>query len=289
MLRFRLLAPFVLVLFAALAVTACGSKKSSSTSTASTTASAASCSKSNLDLHTAGQLTVGTDKPAYPPYFEDNKPTNGKGFESAVAYAIAGKLGFSPAEVKWTTVPFNSSYAPGPKKFDFDVNEISITPQRSKVVDFSAPYYTAPQAVVATKGSDAASATSLSSLASAQLGVQVGTTSLDAVNSQIKPSSQPKVFNDSNDVVSALKEKQVDAIVVDLPTAFYITSAQVPSAKIVGQFNAPGGDSWGALLGKQSALTACVSKAITDLRASGELKRITDQWMGAAAGAPVLR
>jgi len=253
------------------------------------TSSAPDCSKQALKTKTSGQLTVGTDKPAYPPYFEDDDPSNGKGFESAVAYAIAKQLGFAQGDVKWKVVPFNSSYAPGPKKFDFDVNEVSITPQRSKRVDFSEPYYTAPQAVVAPKGSPAAGVSSLADLADDQIGVQIGTTSLDAVNSTIKPSKQPKVFNDSNDVVSALKQKQVDAIVVDLPTAFYLTAAQVPSAKIVGQFAAPGGDSWGALLQKDSPLTACVSQAVKKLKDSGELKQIEDRWMGDAAGAPELQ
>jgi polar amino acid transport system substrate-binding protein len=232
---------------------------------------------------------VATDKPAYPPYYQDNDPSNGKGFESAVAYAIAKRLGFSPSAVTWTTVPFNSSYAPGPKQFDFDLNEISITPQRQKVVDFSAPYYTAPQAVIAAKGSPVGDAKSLGGLKGAQIGVQIGTTSLDAVRDVISPSAAPKVFNDSNDVVAALKAGQVDAVVTDLPTAFYITAAQVPSAKIVGQFDAPGGDTWGALLEKDSKLTPCVSKAVSALRASGELQRITKRWMGGAAGAPVLR
>ena len=250
---------------------------------------ASQCTKSALALQKPGQLTVATDKPAYPPYFVNNDPSNGKGFESAVAYAIAAKLGFSHAEVKWITEPFNSSYAPGPKKFDFDVNEISITPKRSHVVDFSAPYYTAPQAVVARNSSKVAHATNLAALADAKIGVQIGTTSLDAVKQIVKPKSQPQVFNDSNDTVSALKNGQVDAVVVDLPTAFYLTSAEVKGARIVGQFNAPGGDSWGALLAKGSKLTPCVSRAVQSLRASGQLQQITKQWMGAAAGAPELR
>src|SRR5215208_1519432 len=246
-----------------------------------------SCSKDQLDLVNSGQLTVGTDKPAFPPYFEDNDPTNGKGFEGAVAYAFADKLGFGKSSVKWTVVPFNSSYAPGPKDFDFDINQISITPPREKAVDFSKPYYVAPQAVVIGKGSDL-KVSSLADLKDATIGVQIGTTSLDAVNEVVKPSGDPKVFNDSNDVVTALKQNQVDAIVVDLPTAFYLTAAQVPGSKIVGQFSAPGGDSFGLLLQKDSKLTPCVDKAIAELKSSGELKQITDRWMGQAAGAPEL-
>jgi polar amino acid transport system substrate-binding protein len=241
-----------------------------------------------MQTHAPGELTVATDKPAYPPYFENDDPTNGKGFESATAYAIAHQLGYSPSDVNWVTEPFNSSYAPGPKDFDFDVNQISITPPRAQHVDFSAPYYTANQAVVASKGSSAASATSLADLKDASIGVQIGTTSLDAVNSEIQPSNQPKVFNDSNDVVTALKEGQVDAVVVDLPTALYLTAAQVPDATIVGQFPAPGGDQWGALLGKGSSLTSCVSHAIDELRSSGELGKIENRWMSKAAQAPTL-
>jgi polar amino acid transport system substrate-binding protein len=283
------LALLMLVALAALTMAACGDDGDGGDSGSSSSAKADSCAKGQLTLVNAGQLTVGTDKPAFPPYFEDDDPTNGKGFESAVAYAVAKNLGFSKDQVKWTVVPFNSSYAPGPKKFDFDINQISITPDRAKVVDFSDPYYVAPQAVVVGKGSDLASATSLADLKDASIGVQIGTTSLDAVNDVIKPSNDPKVFNDSNDVVTALKQNQVDAIVTDLPTAFYITAAQVEGSKIIGQFNAPGGDSFGLLLEKDSKLTPCVNKALGKLESSGELEQITAKWMGEAAGAPELR
>jgi len=285
--RTRLLL-LLLVMLAALAVAACGDDDDDDGGSSTSAAQADSCSKGQLALVNSGQLTVGTDKPAFPPYFEDNDPTNGKGFESAVAYAVADKLGFSKPSVKWTVVPFNSSYAPGPKDFDFDINQISITPAREKAVDFSKPYYVAPQAVVIGKGSNL-EVSSLADLKDATIGVQIGTTSLDAVNEVVQPSTQPKVFNDSNDVVTALKQNQVDAIVVDLPTAFYLTAAQVPGSKIVGQFSAPGGDSFGLLLQKGSELTPCLNKALDELESSGELKQITDRWMGEAAGAPELR
>jgi polar amino acid transport system substrate-binding protein len=283
------LALLTLIALAAFTIAACGDGDGGgSGSSSSQTTSADSCSKGQLALVSAGQLTVGTDKPAFPPYFEDDDPTNGKGFESAVAYAIADQLGFDKSEVKWKVVPFNASFKPGPKDFDFDVNQISINEQRKRAIDFSDPYYTAPQGVIAPKGSAAAAVTSLSELADKTIGVQIGTTSLDAVNATIKPSKQPKVFDDSNAVVTALKQGQVDAVVTDLPTAFYITAAQVPSSKIVGQFSAPGGDEWGALLEKDSKLTACVSQAIDKLKSSGELDRITQKWMGQSAGAPEL-
>lgn len=272
-----------LTLVLALALLAgCGESKDE------TTATATACTPDHLPTETKGVLTVATDKPAYPPYFEDDDPTNGEGFESAVAYAIGKQLGYPPAKVKWTVEPFNSSYAPGPKDFDFDVNEISITPARQKVVDFSSPYYTANQAVVVLKDSDVAGATSLADLQDARLGVQIGTTSLEAAEDVIEPNEKPQVFNSSNDVVTALKNEQIDAVVVDLPTALYVTAVQVPAATVVGQFAAPGGDQWGALLAKGSALTACVSKAVDQLKSSGKLEQITQRWMSQAAGAPEL-
>jgi polar amino acid transport system substrate-binding protein len=279
---FLSLVPFLLLV--ALVVAGCGSSDDST----DTAATAGSCKPGQLPTAEGGVLTIATDKPAYPPYFEDDDPTNGEGFESAVAYAVADQLGYPKAKVKWTVEPFNSSFAPGPKDFDFDVNQISITPVREKAVDFSAPYYTANQAVVALKDSDAASAESLQELQDAKLGVQIGTTSLEAAETAIEPSSRPEVFNTSNDVVQALKNEQIDAVVVDLPTALYLTAVQVPEATVVGQFSAPGGDQWGALLEKDSELTACVSAAVKALKSSGELEKITQRWMSQAAGAPEL-
>ena len=288
-LKFLLLA---CLLGAAVAVAACGDSDSTDATSAdgtTATTSLADCTPDSLDTLDSGTLTIGTDKPAYPPYFEDNDPSNGKGFESAVAYAIADQLGFSEDQVEWTVVPFNSSYAPGPKDFDFDINQISITPKRAEQVDFSTPYYTADQAVVALKGSDAANATSLADLAGVTFGVQIGTTSLDAVNDVIQPDNEPRVFQNSNDVVSALKQGQVDAVVVDTPTALYLTAVQVPDGTIVGEFPAPGGDEWGALLAKDSSLTGCVSAAIDELKSSGELDRIQEQWINSAGGVSKLQ
>ena len=253
---------------------------------AATSTTAAACLRDDLDTLEPGVLTVGTDKPAFPPYFVDDDPTNGEGFESAVAYGIADRLGVADSQVTWVTVPFNSSYAPGPKRFDFDINQISITPKRAEQVDFSQPYYTTPQAVLVPAGSPYAGATDVAALKDAKFGVQVGTTSLDALESVIDPSQQPQVFNDSNDTVRALKSKQVDAIVVDLPTAIYLRDVEVEGSEVVGQFPAPGGDDWGVVLAKGSRLTPCVDEAIAAMRASGELEGITDQWIGAEA--PVL-
>ena len=285
------IAPALLLIALAALLAACGGSDSGSSSSAAadSTAAADTCAKDQLALKNAGQLTIGTDKPAYPPYFEDDDPSNGKGFESAVAYAIAKQLGFTADEVKWVVVPFDSSYAPGDKAFDFDVNQISITEDRQKVVDFSTPYYTAPQAIIVASDSPLAGKTMLADFKGAQIGVQVGTTSLDAVESLIAPTAQAKVFNNSNDVVAAFKQGQVDAIVTDLPTALYLTAAVLENAAVAGQFNAPGGDEWGALLQKGSALTPCVDKAIEAMKADGELDNLTMTWMAEQAGAPELK
>jgi polar amino acid transport system substrate-binding protein len=252
------------------------------------TVSLEDCTPDQLETEQAGTLTVATDSPAFPPYFVDDDPTNGKGFESAVAYAIAEQLGFAESDVEWVIEPFNSSDAPGPKDFDFDVNQISITPKRAEAVDFSSPYYVAEQAIVALKDSEFADATSLADFADATIGVQIGTTSQEAVDASIAPSTAPKVFDTSNDVVTALKNEQVDAIVVDVPTAYFLTAVQVPEGTTVGQFPAPGGDEWGALLEKGSPLTDCVSAAIDELNASGELPEIEKRWMSDVTNAPVL-
>jgi polar amino acid transport system substrate-binding protein len=238
------------------------------------------CSKENLTLVTPGTLTIGTDSPAYPPYFVDDDPTNGQGFESAVAYAVAENLGFTPAEVAWTVVPFNKSYAPGDKDFDFDINQISITPKRQKAVDFSNGYYTVNQAVVALKDSPIANATTLAELQAAKLGAQVGTTSLDFITDVVQPADQPYVYNDTNDAKSALNNGQIDGIVVDLPTAYYVTAVEIDDSTIVGQFPAQeGGEQFGLLFAKGNPLVSCVNSALDELAASGELQAIQDEWL----------
>jgi polar amino acid transport system substrate-binding protein len=282
-------ARIVLVCLAALSallVAACGSPKKVSTQTAA--ASAATCTPAKLQTHTKGTLTVATDSPAYPPYFEHNKPSNGQGFESAVAYAVAAKLGYSRSQVKWVVEPFDASYAPGPKSFDFDINEISITPARAKVVQFSTPYYTNPQGIIVASDSPFAHATSLAAFKSANIGVQIGTTSLSAATSLIKPNKAPQVFNTSNDVVEAFKINRVNAIVVDLATAFDLTSTELPHTTIAGQFSAPGGDNWGLLMSKGSPLTGCVDHAISALHSDGTLTKLDKRWIASANSVPEL-
>lgn len=282
---------FVLCLIATLGLVAAGcgdDEESADSSDDSANVSVEDCTADSLETFEEGTLTIATDDPAFPPYFEDNDPTNGEGFESAVAYAIADELGFAEADVTWVVEPFNRSYAPGAKEYDFDVNQISITDKRAEAVDFSSPYYEAKQAVVALKDSPAADAATLANVADADIGVQIGTTSLDAVDTVIQPSADAQVFDTSNDVVSALKNEQVDAVVVDVPTAFFLTAVQVTEAEIVGQFAGPEGDEFGALLEKDSPLTDCVSAAIDSLRESGELAEIEEQWLSEATDAPIL-
>ncbi|MFI9595620.1 ABC transporter substrate-binding protein [Nonomuraea sp. NPDC052265] len=258
--------------------------------TATGSAAADTCTKDQLKLVNGGKLTIGTDKPAYEPWFKDDDPSNGQGFESAVAFAVAGELGFDRTEVQWSTVKFDSAFAPGAKQFDFDVNQVSINPDRAKAVDFSKGYYTVKQAVVAIKGSKFAEAKSVAELKDAKFGVQVGTTSLAGVKEVIKPSAEPNVYNDQVDAVNALKNKQVDAIVVDVPTAFYVTSAQVENSKIVGQFSSTGGtpEEFGLVTEKGSALKPCLDKAVDSLKSRGDLAKIEQEWLGSAAGAPEL-
>ncbi|MEU9419944.1 ABC transporter substrate-binding protein [Streptomyces sp. NPDC051000] len=249
------------------------------------------CTTAGPGLHKSGQLTVATDSPAYAPWFDSNTPANGKGFESAVAYAVAGKLGFDRDQVKWVVEPFAHSYAPGAKNFDFDINQISITPQRAKAVDFSTSYYTADQAVLTLDDSGYAKATSLGQLKDARIGVQVATTSYQAVRDQLKPARLPSVFNTTNDEVNALKNGQIDAIVTDLPTVFYLAGSELDNAKIVGQFGYAGGtpEEFGLLLPKGSAYTPCVNQALGALKADGTLAKLTSQWLSASANVPELK
>jgi polar amino acid transport system substrate-binding protein len=288
-------APAIL-LIALLSILAAGCGGSSNKASDTTGAAAASCDKGSLNLVNAGQLTVGTDNPAFPPWFGGSEkapwkvsdPYSGQGYESAVAYAVANKLGFAKREVKWIVVPFNTSFAPGPKKFDFDINQISFKPARAGAVDFSDSYYNVHQALVVVKGTPIASATSIAALKPYKFGAQLGTTSYDYIVNNIKPEKKPAVFDTNDAAVAALKNKQIDGLVVDLPTAFYISAVQVPNGKILGQFPTVGTpEHFGMVFEKGNSLVSCVNDALTTLRGDGALTSLEAKWL--QADAPVLK
>lgn len=249
------------------------------------------CEPGALPTLTAGTLTVGTDQPVYPPWYIDDDPTSGQGFESAVAYAVAERLGYARDAVEWVRVPFNAAISPGPKTYDLNLTEFSITEERRQAVDFSAPYYDVAQAVITIETSTVAGATTVAELQGARLGAQVGTTSYDAAVEQIAPTTGVAVFNTNDDAKLALQNGQVDAVVVDLPTAFFITSAELEGGVIVGQLPAGGEtpEQFGAVLDKDSPLTPCVSEAVEGLRADGTLDAIEQEWLASAGAAPELR
>ena len=247
------------------------------------------CTPDSMETIADGTLTIATDDPAYEPWFVDNDPTNGQGYESAVAYAIAEQLGYTQDQVTWVTVPFNKVVQPGPKDFDFDVNQVSITEARRNAVDFSSGYYDVVQTVITNKGSSIDGVTSIADLAGAKLGAQVGTTSYTAIIDQIQPSEEPAVFDTNDQAVQALNNGQIDGIVVDLPTAYFMTAVQLDDGTIVGQLPLPAGEpeQFGAVLDKDSPLTDCVSGAVDALREDGILDQISQEWL-AQQGAPEL-
>ena len=256
----------------------------------SETSSSASqdCSKESLETLEEGTLTVATDDPAYEPWFIDNEPSNGEGYESAVAFAIAAELGFAEDEVTWTTATFNTVVAPGDKDFDLDLNQVSISDERKQAVDFSSGYYDVRQAVVTTEDSPLADVTSVDELADSSLGAQVGTTSYTAITDTIQPETDPSTYDTNDQAVQALKNGQIDGIVVDLPTAYYMTAAQLDDGVIVGQLPAEEQpEQFGAVLAKDSPLTGCVTQAVDALREDGTLEELQQEWL-TEQGAPEL-
>jgi polar amino acid transport system substrate-binding protein len=257
------------------------------------------CATENLNLVSPGTLTVGTDNPAFPPWFsggtpegspwEINDPSTGKGYESAVAYAVAERLGFAPDQVEWMEVPFNQSFKPGPKGFDFFINQVSFTSQRDQAVDFSDSYYDVSQGLVAVAGTPIARATSVADLKPFKLGAPVGTTSFAVIEEQVQPEQDPAVFDTLNDSIQALKNGQVDGIVADVPTAFIIIAVQVDDGVIVGQFPATGEQEYfGMVFEEGNPLRDCVNQALEELRSDGTLDTFEQRWIADKGQAPVL-
>jgi len=286
----------IAALTASAGLAGCASSSSSSGpgagagATSSASASTASCTFAGVqdELHAKGVLTVATDKPAYPPWFINNKPASGQGYESAVAYAVAAQLGFKPSQVTWAYEPFNSSYAPGPKKFDFDINEISYSAQRAQAVTFSDSYYDVQQALVALKNSPIVTKHSPADLKTYVYGDQVGTTSLAFINSQIQPTQTPKVFETLNDVKQALQTKQIAALVTDTPTAQYISSSEIPGSVMVAQFPSTG-EHYGLLFAKGNPLVNCVNKALATLKSNGTLAQLTSKYLQIYTSVPTIK
>jgi polar amino acid transport system substrate-binding protein len=282
---------------------ASASASAAASTPASASPSADACAKDNLATLTAGKLTIGTDNPAYPPYFqipdgtatapwELGDPTNGEGFEGAFAYALAEQLGFAKEDVVWVVVPFDNAIAPGPKSFDVVINQVSFTPERAQAVDLSDGYYTLNQSIVALKDNGLASAKTVADLKAFRFGAQAGTTSLATITDVIAPTAEAMIYNSNDDAIAGLKAKQIDGLVVDLPTAFYVTSAQVENSVIVGQFAPPTGadaEHASVALGKDSPLTDCVNAAIAALKSDGTLDAITKEWLSDKANAPVFQ
>jgi polar amino acid transport system substrate-binding protein len=244
------------------------------------------------DYITEGKLTIGTGEPAYYPWVIDDAPESGEGFEAAVAYAVAEELGFAAEDVVWVRTTFEEAIAPGAKNFDFNLQQFSITAERAENVDFSSAYYETTQVVITTETSRAAGATSIADLKDLLIGAQTGTTSFDAIEQQIAPTAGAQVFNTNDDAKLALESGTVDAIVVDLPTAFYLTGVELTGGLIIGQLPAGDGatgDQFGLVLAKDSILTAEVTNAVDALRESGRLQEIADEWLADAADAPVLQ
>ncbi len=304
--------PITAFLFASLAVGACTSGATTAPSSAAPASvapsiapsvavsvepspSADACAKDALTLKSAGKLTIGTDNPAYPPYFASNPagntapwdkdqgdPTSGEGFESAVAYAVAEQLGFAKTDVVWVVAPFNTVIAPGPKAFDFDINQVSYTPDRAASNDLSDGYYEFNQTVVVRKDSSFATVTSVAGLKDAKLGAQVGTTSLAAIQNVIKPTNEASVYDSNDAAIQALEAKQIDAMLVDLPTAYFLTTIQTDDTAIAGQLGTAAGgapEHFSLLLDKGSALTSCLNQAIGKLKSAGTLDTLRDTWL----------
>jgi polar amino acid transport system substrate-binding protein len=263
--------------------------------TASSPPSLASCKTTvTSQEHTKGTLTVATDDPGYTPWFVNNTPSNGKGYESAVAYAIASELGVAKSKVVWVHEPFDSSYEPGPKAFDFDINEISYTASRANVVTFSVSYYDVQQSIVALKTDAIVKKHTPSELKTYTYGDQIGTTGLAYINSKIKPTHAPRIYSTLDEAVLALQNGQIDAIVIDTPDGQYMATAQITNSKKklvatqVGQFPSVG-EHYGLLLTKGNPLVACVNVAINALKTSGKLAALQQKWLGIYTSVPAIK
>lgn len=273
------------VALATVTLVACGGDDSDSSSSDSGAASG------DCPTISDGTLTIATGSPAYSPWVENDAPESGEGFEAAVALAVAEELGYTGDQVAWVRTTFDEAIQPGAKSFDFNLQQYSITPERSETISFSDPYYTTNQAVVALADSAAAGATTTADLVDVKFGAQAGTTSLDFINEVIQPSNEVFVYDDNAGAKAALEAGQIDAIVVDLPTAFYIAAVEIEGASVIGQFPADAGgttDEFGLVFEKDNPLVGCVNAALSTLKSDGTLAAIEQEWLSDKTGAPVI-
>jgi polar amino acid transport system substrate-binding protein len=278
-----------LLAVAGLTLSACGGSSTTSDTTAAAGTSGNECTAGKTLAE--GTLTIGTGNPAFSPWVENDAPEAGEGFEAAVAYAVATQLGFSTENVSWVRTSFDEAIQPGAKSFDFNLQQYSITDERKQTVSFSDPYYTTNQAIVGYADSAAASATTVAELQGLKFGVQSGTTSLEFLNTVVLPTNEPYVYDDNAAAKAALEAKQIDAIVVDLPTAFYISAVEIEGTKVIGQFPAGEGtvaDQFGLVFDLDSPLVECVNVALAALKESGELAAIEQTWLSDKTSAPVI-
>ena len=278
-----------LLAVAGLTLSACGGSSTTSDTTAAAGTSGNECTAGKTLAE--GTLTIGTGNPAFSPWVENDAPESAEGFEAAVAYAVATQLGFSTENVAWVRTSFDEAIQPGAKSFDFNLQQYSITDERKQTVSFSDPYYTTNQAIVGYSDSAAASATTVAELQGLKFGVQSGTTSLEFLNTVVMPTNEPYVYDDNAAAKAALEAKQIDAIVVDLPTAFYISAVEIEGTKVIGQFPAGEGtvaDQFGLVFDLDSPLVECVNVALAALKDSGELAAIEQTWLSDKTSAPVI-
>jgi polar amino acid transport system substrate-binding protein len=275
----------------ALVLAACGGDDEDSAPATEAPAASEAPAADECPTITEGKLTIGTGNPAYSPWVENDAPESGEGFEAAVALAVAEELGYTGENVVWVRTSFDEAIQPGAKNFDFNLQQYSITTERAEIVSFSDPYYASNQAIVALAGSAAEGATSVADLVDVKFGAQVGTTSLDFISEVIQPSTEPFAYDDNAGAKAALEAGQVDAIVVDLPTALYISAVEIEGSAVIGQFPATAGgttDEFGLLFEKDNPLVACANAALATLRDGGQLDAFAQQWLSDNAGVPVI-
>jgi polar amino acid transport system substrate-binding protein len=275
------------IAIAALALAACGSDTDEADEEAAPEATDEACSNTIED----GVLTIATGEPAFFPWVIDDAPETGEGYEAAVALAVATEMGYEGEAVTWVRTTFDGAIQPGAKDFDINLQQFSITDERQETIDFSLPYFTSNQAIVALAGSAAEGATSIADLKDVKFGAQAGTTSLEFITDVIQPSSDPFVYDDNVGAKAALEANQIDAAVFDLPTALFVSAVEIEGSSVIGQFPAESGgttDQFGMVLEKDSALTPCVDAAITTITDNGTLASLATEWLADNTGAPVI-